>query len=168
MSAAEALKAARAARLDLRVDGQDLVLNAPPPPPPIIMDLLARHKAGVIAILRAEDEDWPAYEWRFFYDERAAIAEFDGGLSRRDAEALAHACCVAEWLNRHPVRSSPERCLWCGQAEGSHEPLVPFGTEAAGHAWLHHRCWEDWHARRKTEATDALAAMGIKDRSSKT
>jgi hypothetical protein len=168
MSAANALAAARTAGLDLRVDGQDLVLNAPAQPPQTILDLLAQHKAGVIAILRAQGEDWPADEWRAFYDERAAIAEFDGGLSRQDAEALAHACCVTEWLNRHPVRSSPDQCLWCGQAEGSNGPLVPFGTDAAGHAWLHHRCWEDWHERRKTEATDALAAMGIKDRSNTT
>lgn len=168
MSAADALAAARTAGLDLRVDGQDLVLNAPAQPPQTILELLAQHKAGVIAILRAQDDDWPADEWRAFYDERAAIAEFDGGLSRQAAEALAHACCVTEWLNRHPVRSSPAQCLWCGQADGSHGALVPFGTDAAGHAWLHHRCWEDWHERRKTEATDALTAMGIKDRSNTT
>lgn len=166
MSAADAFAAARTAGLNLRVDGQDLVLNAPAQPPQTILDLLAQHKAGVIAILRAQDEDWPADEWRAFYDERAAIAEFDSGLSRREADALAHACCLTEWLNRHPVRSSPHRCLWCGQAEGSLGPLVPFGNEAAGHAWLHHRCWEDWHTRRTIEATDAIAAKGIKDRSS--
>lgn len=168
MSAPEALAAVRTAGLDLRVDGQDLVLSAPAQPQQTILDLLAEHKAGVIAILRAQDEDWPADEWRAFYDERAAIAEFDGALSWREADALAHACCVTEWLNRHLVRSSHDRCLWCGQAEGSQGPLVPFGTDTVGHAWLHHRCWEDWHARRKIEATAALAAMGIKDRSSTT
>jgi len=161
MSAAEALKAARMAGLDLRVDGQDLVLNASAPPPPTVLDLLAQHKTGVIAILRAQDEDWPAEEWRAFYDERAAIAEFDGGLSRQDAEALAHACCVTEWLNRHPVRSSPERCLSCCQGELPNEPLVPFGTATTGHVWLHDRCWEDWHAERATVAIATLAAHGI-------
>lgn len=168
MSAADAFAAARTAGPDLHVDGQDLVLNAAAPPPPTVLDLLAKHKAGVIAILRAQAEGWPADEWRAFFDERAAIAEFDGGLSRQDAEALAYSCCVTEWLNRHPVRSSPDRCLWCGLAEGSHGPLVPFGTDATRHAWLHHRCWEDWNERRKAEATDALAAMGIKLRSNTT
>jgi hypothetical protein len=28
-------------------------------------------------------------EWSFWYEERAAIAEYDGGLSRQDAETLA-------------------------------------------------------------------------------
>lgn len=168
MSAADALAAARTAGLDLRVDGRDLVLTAPAQPPQTLLNLLAQHKAGVIAILCAQDQDWPADEWRAFYDERAAIAEFDGGLSRQAAEALAHACCVTEWLNRHPVRSSPDQCLWCGHGEGFHGPLVPFGTEVAGHVWLHHRCWEDWHARRKAKATDALGAMGIKNRSGTT
>ena len=32
--------------------------------------------------------------------ERAGIAEFDGGLPRPEAEALAFECCVVEWLNR--------------------------------------------------------------------
>lgn len=125
MSAADALAAARTAGLELHVDGQDLVLNAPTQPPQSILDLLAQHKAGVIAILRAQAAGWHADEWRAFFDERAAIAEFDGGLSRQDAEALAHSSCVTEWLDRHPVRSSPDQCLWCGQAEGSHGPLVP-------------------------------------------
>ncbi|PWJ13801.1 hypothetical protein [Jannaschia seohaensis] len=168
MSAAEALEVARSARLELRVDGQGLVLKASVPHSPTVLDLLVRNKAGVVAILRTEVEDWPADEWRVLFDERAAIAEFDGGLSRQAAEALARACCVAEWLNRHSVRASPEKCLLCGQADYYHEPLLPCGTEAEGHAWLHHRCWEDWHARRKTEATDALATMGITIRSSTT
>ncbi len=111
MSAAEALAAARTAGLDLRVDGQDRVLNAPARPPLAVLDLLARHKASVNAILRAGEENSPTDEWRDFYDERAAIAEFDGGLFQLDAEALAQACCVAEWLNRNPVCSSPRECL---------------------------------------------------------
>ena len=57
------------------------------------------------------------------------IAEFDGGLPREQAEARAFACCVAEWLNRNPVRSSPYRCLGCGEAGQGHDPLLPFGAE---------------------------------------
>jgi hypothetical protein len=82
-------------------------------------------------------------------------------LAEIDAEARAFACCVVEWLNRNPVRSPPGRCLGCGQAEHSHDPLLPFGTEPTGHAWLHSRCWPAWHAARKADAIAALAAMGI-------
>jgi hypothetical protein len=168
VSAAEALRAAREAGVDLRVDDQELVLQAPAPPPEEVLDLLSRHKTGVIALLRAAGEDWSAEEWHGFHDERAAIAEYDGGLSRQEAEALACTCCVLEWLYRNPVRSSPERCLGCGQSDAPSEPLLPFGTKTAGHAWLHHSCWGAWHAGRKGEAVADLAAMGIEDRSSGT
>jgi len=168
MSAADALAAARTAGLDLRVDGQDLVLNAPAQPPQAILDLLAQHKAGVIEILRAQDEDWPADEWPAFYDERAAIAEFDGGLPRPEAETLAFECCVVEWLNRSFERSPSERCLACGGGDSALDALLPYGVEPTGHVWLHSRCWPAWHAGRRAEAITALKAMGIEDRSNTT
>ena len=114
MSAAEALKAARAAGVELAIDGDDLVLEASAPPPAAVLDLLSRHKAGIVALLRPGDDGWSAEDWQAFFDERAGIAEFDGGLPRAEAEARAFACCVAEWLNRNPVRSPPGRCLGCG------------------------------------------------------
>ena len=40
-------------------------------------------------------------------------------------------------------------------------PLLPYGVEPTGHAWLHSRCWEAWHAARKREAAAALKAMGV-------
>jgi hypothetical protein len=88
-------------------------------------------------------------------------AEFDGGLPHRQAEARAFACCLTEWLNRNPVRSPPGHCLGCGEAEHTQNPLLPFGTEASGHAWLHSHCWAEWHAGRKIEAVAALATMGV-------
>ena len=47
------------------------------------------------------------------------IPGFDGGLPRASAEARVFACCVAEWLNRNPVRSPPGRCLGCGAGRHS-------------------------------------------------
>jgi len=109
MSAVEALKAARDVGVSVHVDGDGLVLEAPAPPSAAVLDLLSRHKAGVIALLRAGG-GWGAEDWRAFYDGRAGIAEFDGGLPRPEAEARAFACCVAEWLNQNPVA----RRLMCG------------------------------------------------------
>jgi hypothetical protein len=51
--------------------------------------------------------------------------------------------------------------LRCGEAEHAHDPLLPFGIESAGHAWLHSRCWPAWDAARQAEAAAALEAMGI-------
>ena len=55
----------------------------------------------------------------------------------------------------------PTRCLRCGKAEQGHDPLLPFGTETTGHAWLHSHCWSAWSAARHAEAVAALEAMGI-------
>jgi hypothetical protein len=90
---------------------------------------------------------------------RAGIGEFDGGLPRAESEARAFACCVAEWLNRNPVRSPPGRCLGCGNGDHAHDPLLPFGIESTGHAWLHSLCWSAWYAG--VEAVAALANLGI-------
>lgn len=109
MSAVQALKAARDAGIDLALDGDALVLAAASAPPPALLDLLASHKAGIVALLKPARDGWSAEDWLAFFDERAAIAEFDGGLSRASAEASAFACCVAKWFNRNPARSPSGR-----------------------------------------------------------
>jgi hypothetical protein len=114
VSAADAMKAAQDTSVTVRLDGDDLVLEAAVPPPSYVLDLLLLHKAGVVAMLRLDKDGWSIEEWQALYDERAGIAEFDGGLPRREAEALAFEHCVAEWLMRHPVRSSSGLCLGCG------------------------------------------------------
>jgi hypothetical protein len=158
MSAVHALQAARAAGVRIGIDDGGLVLEADTAPPPAVLELLSYHKAGVVALLRKGDDGWSGEDWCGFFDERAGMAEFDG---RDQAEAHAIACCVAEWLNRNPVHSPPGRCLGCGDTEHGHNPLVPFGTEPTGLAWLHSRCWPAWHESRKTEAVAALSTFGI-------
>lgn len=161
MSAVQALKLARAAGVRIGIDGDALTLDAEAAPPSAVLDLLARHKAQVIALLRLGGDGWSSEDWRAFFDERAGIAEFDGGLPRDQAEARAFACCVAKWLNRNPVRSPPGRCHGCGEAEHGQDALLPLGTEPTGHAWLHSRCWPAWHAGRKAEAVAALSILEI-------
>ena len=161
MSAADALKAARAAGIQLGVDGEDLVLTASVPPPAAVIDLLASHKAEVVALLRPGRDSWSAQDWQVFFDERAGIVEFDAGLPRAEAEAQAFACCVVEWLNRNPAHSLAGRCFDCGDLDHAHDPLLPYGVEPTGHAWLHSRCWPAWYEARKAKAASALAAMGI-------
>ena len=57
-----------------------------------------------------------------------------------------------------------DRCLRCGEAEHDHDPLLPFGTESTGHAWLHSNCWSAWSTARQAEAVAALEAKGIATR----
>ncbi len=162
MSAIQALKAAHAAGIELDIDGDDLLWAAPEQPPTAVLDLLARHKTGIMRLLRPGRDGWSAEDWQAFFDERAGIAEFDGGLPRAQAEVQAFAYCVAEWQNRNPVRSPPGRCLACGKGEQAHDALLPHGVEPTGHARLHRGCRPTWHDERKRAAVAALGAMGIK------
>ena len=161
MSAVGALKAARAAGVHLGIDGDDLVLEAASAPPAAVLDALSRHKAEIMVLLRPAEDGWSAEDWQVFFEERAGIVEFDGGLPRAEAEAQAFACCVVEWLNRNPERSPAGRCLGCGDREHAHDPLLPYGVEPAGHVWLHSRCWPTWYAARQAKAVSTLTAMGI-------
>jgi hypothetical protein len=157
MSVLEVLKAACAAGVELALEGEDLVLSAAAAPPEAVINALSRHKAEIVALLRPDG--WSSEDWLAFFDERAGIAEFDGGLQRAAAEARAFECCVVEWLNRNPVRSPPDRCRGCGGSQEADDKLLPYGTEPTGHAWLHSRCWGAWHANRKTEAVAVLSLI---------
>jgi hypothetical protein len=161
MTAALALKSARAIGIRVRVDGDDLELEAPAPPPQAVLDLLSQHKADVLRLLRPANDGWSPEDWQVFFDERAAILEFDGRVPRAEAEARAFAYCVTQWINRNPTPSPSGRCLACGGGERTADPLLPFGTDTSGHAWVHRACWPAWHRARKDEAIAALASMGI-------
>ena len=161
MTAVEALRQARAAGVWVEVDEDDLVLTAPAPPPQSVVSALAEHKPTLLRLLRPGACGWTAEDWFAFFEERAAIAEFEAGLARDKAEARAFLCCVSEWLNRNPASCPPGRCLHCGGRECPGDVLLPHGTEVAGHVWLHSRCWSAWHAGRKAEARAALGAMGL-------
>ena len=159
MSAAEALNAARAAGIKLAIDGDDLVLEAPAPPPSAILEVLSQHKAEIVAVLRPGRDGWSAEDWQAFFDERAGIMEFDGRVSRTEAEAQALACCIVEWLNRNPTPSAPGRCAWCDQADS--RVVLPYGVEPGTHIWLHAECWPEWQDTRRSQAREALARMRI-------
>jgi hypothetical protein len=74
VSAAEALKAARAAGLELTLDGDDVALEAPAPPPAEIIELLSRHKPAIVMLLRPALDGWSALDWQDFFDERAGYS----------------------------------------------------------------------------------------------
>jgi hypothetical protein len=164
MSADAALKAARDAGIRIGIDGDDLVLEASAKPSPAVLELLSQNKAGIRARLRAAEHGWGTEDWQAFFDERASIAEFDAGLPRPQAEARAFDCCIAEWMNQNPVHSMADRCIGCGGGDRPGDPLLPFGIESHGHAWLHSRCWLAWSAARKAESVAALKVKGLTPR----
>ena len=162
MSASKAVMEARAAGVQLGVEGDDLVLVAAAPPPPPVLDQLSRHKAAIVLWLRPGADGWSAEDWHAFFDERAGVAKLDGGLPRDQAEAQAFFCCVSQWLKRHPVRSASGRCAYCTR---SRPLLLPYLTDCSptdpGHTWLHQECSQQWHEERRQTALAALVGMGI-------
>src|SRR4051794_21961264 len=108
MNALDALDAACAAGIAITLEGEDLVLEAASTPPAEVVESLSQQKANIIRLLRAGSIGWSSEDWQAFFDERAGIAEFDGGLPSMQAEVQAFNCCVAEWLNHNPVNSPPD------------------------------------------------------------
>ncbi len=161
MSAVEALRMAHENGIRLGIAGADLILDAEREPAPAVLDAIRHYKEEIVALLVADQDAGTAEDWQVFFDERAGIAEFDGGQTREQAEATAFECCVVEWLDRHPCRSDPGRCAACGKPDRDGHTVVPFGTESYDHAWLHPECWEEWHRERQERARRALAAMGF-------
>lgn len=70
------------------VAGEKVRVEAPAPLPGVLLAELKAHKRELLALLAANDAPDPerVREW---YAERAAIMEYDGGLSRDDAELNA-------------------------------------------------------------------------------
>jgi hypothetical protein len=152
MSATATLKAAHAAGIRLGIDGDALVLEASAPPSPALLDLLARHKADILELLRRPSvaEDWRAYVTRGL-PPRAHPGE--------RAEAIAYEGRLVEWLNANPASSAPDRCAECMGAETPSNVLKPYGTTTS--VWLHGDCWPLWRDKRLEQARGALAELGI-------
>jgi len=144
MSAAEALKRARAADIQVWIDGEALVLEASAPPSPEVFNLLASHKTDILTLLRPGLDGWSGEDWQDLFEERAAVAEHCGRMTRQAAEASALSCCVTEWLRRNPVRSLPGLCAACGLDRGWLQPYVTdLNPIDIGHTWLHQACSKD-------------------------
>lgn len=95
------------------------------------------------------------FDWRDYFEERAAIREHDGGMSRADAEAGAMADCVARWRALNPLPASGDGvCVQCGKT-GPDTPVLARG----GHAWLHRECWGPMNASRNEMAFAAVRAL---------
>ena len=101
--------------------------------------------------------------WRDRFEERCAIIEYDGGVSRSEAETQAWECTVIQWMNETPPKGiDDDRCASCGHHIGDvGRDAVPFLSGGGGHVWLHHGCHPTWMTRRRSDAEKALTAMGV-------
>jgi hypothetical protein len=162
MSAAAIIERVRASGGEITLAADGIKLRVPASLRDQVVAEVKAHKPEVKHLLKIEAGDpWDAGDYCACFDEAAGVAEVDHGRSLPEAEAYAFESCVTEWLNRNFEQSRPGQCAACGSGELAHDPLLPFGTERTGHVWLHARCQEVWHARRKAKAIAALAEFGI-------
>ena len=161
MNAVDLLAQARRVGIRIQASGADLKLEADRPPPPELIKALADKKSEVLAALRDASGEWDVRDWRMYFEERAAIRENDGGLARAEAERRAFDDTVIMWVNRNPVVSAANACVWCGRSDRQDSVLLPFGASGAGRAWLHSECWEPWREHRVKAGVAALKAAGI-------
>ena len=54
-----------------------------------IIDALVAHKPAIIALLTPDASGWTGEDYETFYDERAAILEYEHNMPRAEAEARA-------------------------------------------------------------------------------
>lgn len=160
MTASAVLDRVRALGIEVAADGEKLRYAAPVGrlTPELRQELVA-HKPAIIALLRTGGGGRDAGDWQAFFNERAGIMEYDGGVPRETAEARAFEACIVEWLDLTAEPSPAGRCRACGGADNA-DDLTPF-LARGGHVWLHLRCWQTWLARRTADATAALEAFGI-------
>jgi hypothetical protein len=165
MTTSALIAEARRVGLSLRLESDNkLKWTSSSPPPPELLARLRDHKADLIAALgniehrghRGHRVD-EANHWRIFFEERAAIREYDGGLTRPDAEAGALQDTIAHWLARHPLTPGvPEDgCIHCAGA--LHVDYRVAVLAGAGHAWLHPTCMQEMK-----EARLALAGREVR------
>jgi hypothetical protein len=162
MNAASAIiERVRAAGGEIALASDGIKLKVPASLRDQVVAKVKEHKAAIRFTLKAETGDaWDPGDYRAFYDQTAGMLD-DNGLPHLKAEAFAFECAVTEWLNRNFQQSPPGSCIHCSGGERRLDPLLPLGTESAGHAWLHSGCREAWHNNRRAKAFAALAEVGI-------
>jgi hypothetical protein len=123
-----------------------------------LVRLLRDNKQAVVdAILAAETE---TERWRRRLAETIETIMTIRGLSRLEAERVAFDNLVTEYLNSTHPDTPSDRCCHCGRLEMSSDPLLPIGV-GDRHAWLHSGCHVPWRERRKAEAEEDLARLGV-------
>ena len=98
--------------------------------------------------------------WRGWYEERAAIREFDAGYPRPMAERLAFNETVDRWHRLFGARPDPARCAGCGELVSGREVLqLPGGARV--HVDSEYVCLIEYGRRWRRSAIEALAALGL-------
>ena len=135
-----------------------LSLKRLPSHPRDVVEDISRHQSEILDLLRSGISIWSAAEWRAFFDERARIAEHDGGFNRLDAEMCAFEDCVDHWSVMHPPLANQHGgCLRCGISVSPKEgSSVTVACSGGAKGRLHPECAPTWRNLRRWDARSAL------------
>ncbi len=112
--------------------------------------------------VRCQITAWNADDWREYFDERAGIAEYDGGMKRKKAERVAFDSCVIHWLKLNPDRhADPNTCPHCRKPSGIMEdtPSIFYANPHGLTLQVHDDCFQSWLANRQKQAVETLTGM---------
>lgn len=109
MSPIEALRTARQHGVEVIRAHGDLALHARMEPPTWVWQALYGHKAAIIELLRPDASGWTGEDWHLFFEERAAILQYEHGLPRLEAERRAESECAAERERRNAALNPGRR-----------------------------------------------------------
>lgn len=108
-----------------------------------------------------EGAAWDVNDWRALFDERAGWLQYDGGLSRVEAEDRAlwlHL--VPEWSNRNPPPDPVGfACVHCGEETAETDAAINYGNDVV--RWVHRHCLTRFRNERRNEAIAAVEAMEL-------
>ena len=103
-------------------------------------------------------QPWTHDDWLALFDERAGIAEFDGGASRDEAEAMALDACVTQWLAMTPLEAAATgRCVHCHQPALGSDTLTLIIAGDTHH--LHAACALAFAQTRRDDARAAVLSI---------
>jgi len=109
--------------------GGRLKVRASAPLPEAMLDRLRAAKDELIRALSKTQQslgsaaDPVNEEWKAYFDERAAMRQFCGGIPRNIAEELAWDDTLGEWHRTHPMEFPAGQCAGCGQSIGQVQAL---------------------------------------------
>jgi len=155
MSAA-LLAEAQAAGMSLSRIGEDhIAWKCQGDPPADLLNRIRAAKPALLAALQTEATE----RWRDEFEERSALREHDGGLSRDEAEAAALGDLALRWRSAHPLAASrpTDPCICCNEPMSQHDRTPVLARD--GHAWMHARCRAPMNEKRQREALDAVTRM---------
>ena len=106
---------------------------------------------------------WKPEDWLAYFNERAAVREFDGRMSRSEAERHAFEDTVAQWMALHPAPPTEvcHGCAHCGLPSTPDDPLLPILAADHGHTWIHDHCHARWLETRRAIARTTLQQLGV-------